>query len=600
MASAQHELTFGEMALVPANPSGLPFEVNTLAELDFGNPEPRTAPILSALLDGSLAEVLSHNNRDIVIRVQISGPTLADVSVGERALMAEVGGRNTLTWQPPDGFSEPTVFDVIWSKFEWTFDDLDEAMRQTRTFVLTLNCAPFGRDDELTVVEAIATGEAPPSPVTETVDDCTSATGWAVGSNWPSAPLVGPTVTSGGVQVATSGTGRSFNYFYWLTRTGLSANMATTPYLVVDAPVSGSMLLAGGVTFEINGSPMTPIAQKGQVYYFDCAGMTVTSVQVRHLIRTSKTAVTTHSGLIRVLDISRTNMPPFVGTGRMQFRRFTVGGSARTEASLALAHETSALGEVRIYTNGATNSGYQPPIRQYRNAAFGDATPDVDMSSVSGARSMLDAATPETFDIPASAIIAGTHLLEVLIKGAVGYKTINYSVSTLVGAAELGTVTGSAIVELLTTDWQFAPLAALPLPPVALPEGSSSKVRVKIWSASAVELDEAFVFNTDVGRLTGVVCGTGSPTAGGASSRVWVDTPRLDWPNPAIWLGTQEDRSDARHAVGGQPADGGEVPAQGTHVFEPGDVNLLTVSTAVTNVAASLSYYRRHQHNRAD
>lgn len=607
VSSAQHELVFGTCPLVPADPSGLAYEINTLAELDFGNPEPVVAPIQSLLLDGQLAEVLSYDNRNIVIRVQISAATLADVSAGERDLMAEVGGRNTLTWRPPDEFSEPTVFDVIWSRFDYTFDDLEEAQRQTRTFVITLNCAPFGRDEDETVVEAVGAGETPPTPATATMDACTATTGWALTSS-PSTPsssvtIIAPFISDGGVRAgfAVGSTGfQTAQPPVWskLTRTGLSADMSTTPYLTITARVFYAGYASTGVEYRINGVVVQPFAHSGGVRYFDASAFgTVTSVEVmaQHQSRRGAGRVE-----VSVDDISRTNVPPFVGTRRMQNRLLTVGGSARTEASLSLTHETLALGEVRIYTSAANeSSGYQPPLRQYRNNSFGgSATPD--SSSVSGGRSMLNAATPETYDVPASALIAGTHLLEAIIKGTTGPKAINYSATTLVGSTEYGTVTGIGLVTLVTTGWEIVPIASLALPPVALPPGSTAKIRIHIWSASAVEIDEAFIFNTDIGRLTGVICGTGTPATGGPASRVWVDTPTLDWPNPSIWLGTTEDRSDARHAIGGDLTTGGEVPSQGTHLFEPGEVNLFTLSTGATDVAASLRYHRRHQHNRAD
>ncbi|MCD4535638.1 hypothetical protein LRP67_16215 [Nocardioides sp. cx-169] len=609
MVDEQHELMFGDVDLVSANPSTVGYEVNTLAELDFGNPEPVVAPIQSLLLNGSLAEVLSYDNRNIVIRVEISGPSLVDVSAGEEALMAEVRkGRNTLTWLPADSFASPIVFDVIWSRFDYTYDDLDEALRQKRTFVITLNCAPFGRDDEETEVQAVATGESPPAPVTDTVDACTSAAGWQL-TSFPSAgavgfnSVVGPTATDGGVRGTLNAydSGNSNprpDLWVSLTRTGLSADMTATPYLLVTVRRYFTRFPFLRYEFRVNGSLVQPLAASGLVFYLDLTGIvTVTSLEVRavHAYRHGGDALGYMT--LSVDDITRTNVAPFIGTRRMQFRKFVVGGSAPTEASLQLAHESSSLGDVRIYTMPARNSGYQPPLRQYRTDG---ATPTPDTNTASGGRSMLNGGTPETYDVPAHSLIAGTHLLEAILRGTIGPKAVNYSISTLVGDTEHGVVSGIALFALQSTDWQIVPLASLPLPPVALPAGSTAKVRIELSSPTAVEIDDAFIYNTDEGRLTGVICGTESPTTGGSSSRVWVDAPRLDWPNPAIWLGTLADRSDARHAIAGGPAEGGEVPAQGTHIFEPGEVNLFTLSTKAPDVAASLRYFRRYQHNRTD
>jgi len=113
MASAQHELLFGSMTVVGADPSAAPYRIEMLANLDPGNPEAVVAPIQSQLVDGSLAEVLSYDNRNIVVTVEISGPTLDDVAAGSAALMVEVRKqRNTLTWTPPDEFAATPALKV--------------------------------------------------------------------------------------------------------------------------------------------------------------------------------------------------------------------------------------------------------------------------------------------------------------------------------------------------------------------------------------------------------------------------------------------------------------------------------------------------------
>lgn len=602
MANAQHEFDFGDFALVPANPSGKAWTTNTLAELDFGNPEPVVAPIQSLLQDGSLAEILSHENRSIVIRVEISGPDLAAVEDGELALMAEVNkGRNVLRWQPPDSFAHPIIFDVIWSRLDFAFNDLDE-LRPVRTFTITLNCAPFGRDAEETVVEAITTGEVLPSPTPATVDACTSATGWAYTYTTSIGGVIttGPTVVSGVVratlQRGTTGKTGPGPVSLTLTRTGLSADMTSTPFLVVSLATYYSQFTWTGSEFTINGTAIAPIGRSGNLFYFDCSAIpTITSFSATTRFLTRALSGDGNPAVyFDVQDLTRTNMPPFVGTGRQQFRQFTVGGSARTQGSIQLAHETAALGDVLVYTCAADDAGgSQPPLRQYRTA--GDATPSPDASTASGASTSLNSGIPETFDVPANAVAEGTHSLMAIVKSAAtGWKAITVAVSSLVGGNELGGRTQVHLVNLTTTAWTVVELGRVTLPPVALPPGSTSFVRIKMSSTDAVSLDEALIFHGTKGALTWVKCGTGTPAAGGPSSRAWLDTATLDRPDPAIWLGTTANGSDSRHAIGLT-----EVPHHGTHMLEPGLINLYTLTLGATNAAASARYFRRWQHNAA-
>ena len=589
---AQHELLFGAFPLVAADPSDLPYTVKTYADgASFGSPEPKMVEIKSMLLDGSLARILNYENRSMPFQVEISGPTLDDVALGEAALMVEVRkGRNELKWLPPDEMAATSVFDIVWSRLDFTFDDKGEKRRK-RVFALTFTAAPFARDDYETEVEALGTGGTPPTPSTATVDACTATTGWSLVTDPASGPGVVVTpvaVVDGGVQGELATPGATTEASVTLRRSGLSATMTTTPYLVVTLRTVSVWALASRV-FTINGVVAAPVAVAGSVFYFDCSAITT----LAEFTVTSSHTRTRLSGSIalNVLDISRTNVDPFIGSGRQLIRAFTVGGSARTTGSIQLEHETDALGQVLVYTNSDDGSGYQPPSRQER--VDGGAV-TVDAATASGARSPLNGVTPETYDRAARTLTPGVYAVVARLRGFGGFSGLAgvfWRAYTRVGSTNHGQVSNSLNDGLITvddTDWGIYSLGTALLPPVALPPGSDSFIRLDLRSTQAVEVDDMWLFNLTTGALTWVDCGTGTPAAGGASNRLWVDTASLDWPRPAVWVGTEADRSDARHAVGN------EILSPGTHLLEPGVVNLFTYSNAA-NVAASARYARRHQ-----
>lgn len=600
MVDVQHEVVWGSCPLVPANPSMLPYTVETTTELDMGKPEPVVADLASSLADGSLAEVLGYGNRVIRLRVEISGPTLDDLAIGEAALMVEIRRqRSTLRWSPPDRFAQTQVFEVVWSDLEYVFDDEDEiAHTPVRTFIIAMTCMPFARDEELTVVPSVVVG-TPPTPVVTSVDACTSATGWA--ATYSPASGTGVTaasaaVSSGAIKAAWSNTVKlprtTTLVSASLARSGLSVSMSSTPYLLVTVRSEfGDVYPLEGLDFLVNGVAVPVLATSGTVTTLDCSSIaTLTDIKVtaRHSNRSGTGFVDLY-----VDDVTRTNVPPSVGPGRQQYRSFTVGGTARTAASLQLSHPSTALNDVIIYIAQAEDTpGAQPSLRQYRTAG-GTETPDT--STASGQRSPLNGGTAETYDVPAVAVGEGAHSLMTVVKAAAaGWKVITYTVSALVGSTLYGTRTESVSVYLPTTGWTIVELGRVTLPPVALPPGSTSKARITLSSPDSVQVDESMIFNTDVGALTWVKAGAGSPSTGGPSSRVWIDTPSIDRPRDAIWLGTLPDRSDARHAVGKS-----EVPVQNQFLIEPGLVNLYLLSLDATFVAAELAYYRRHMYNAA-
>lgn len=592
-----HSLKLGNFDLVGGG-FGADYTVETIAEgMNFGMARGRDVVVETLLQDGAAMSRDGYDNREVTFGVLITAADSLGMAQGEAALAAEIGRRNKLVWQPPDQWGPPSVYVVVMSSMEFEFDDWGEMQPGTvgRRFVLSLTCKPFAQSLASVVIEAVGSGETPPVEDTVLVDNCASATGWE-------SAFIGTTVSavSGRLRVGNlpSATGAAQMV---VRRTG-TVDLTGTPFLILDVyPRMGKPVWSQShVSFPVGSGTQSvfPIATGPSP---DFAGATrlwfrpevaaLSSFWVGAYILPPAPYFPTLIPLdYEIESISRTNLAPFTGTGRQQFRSLIVTGSARTEGSLQIAHETQSLGVVAAYTNRDDGSGYQPACRVHRT---GGGSVDPDSATASGSSSPLNAGTPETYDIPTSAVPPGTYApMSRLRADVAGFYNVTLTASLLSGSSELGSVTMTRSVEI-GTSWKLHELGALPLPTVAVPAGSTAKIRIELSSTGAVEVDDTYLFNLTIGALTWVDCGTGTPAPGGSSNRLWIDTASLDVPRPAIWVGTQADRSDARHI------EGGKVFAEMPHQFEPGDVNLFTVTSNALNAAASLEFYPNWHSNAA-
>lgn len=573
------ELTLGAFDLIGGDGNG--WKVETLAEgMSFGSAAGRDVVIQTLLQDGAAISRDGYDNREVTFSVVITASDSLGLAQGEAALAAEIGRRNELVWTPPDNWGPPSVFVVVMSSMQSEFNDWGEMESATygRRFVLSFVCKPFAQSRDRVVVAAVGGGVAPPAETKFLVDSCDVVGGWAAVS--PNTTLV---AAGGQIRYQQAAQFTGSDQVVSASRTGV-IDTSATPYLLIDVVPIGcrfgvppSIVINGG-TSEIKAaasgaSPDIPGATR---LWFPIPVSTVTSFVLSAVTVASPFTART----IWVEAVYRTNREPFIGTGRQQFRSLTVTGSARTEGSLQIAHETSALGITAVYTNRDDGSGYQPACRQYRTAG---AAVSADSTTASGSSSLLNGGTPETYDIPSRAVPEGTYAPMARLKATTpGYYTVTLIASLLSGAFELGSVTISQIVNVTST-WAMYELGSLSLPTVAVPSGSLAKVRLELSAGGAVEVDDTYIFNTTIGALSIVDCGTGTPAPGGASNRLWIDTASLDVPRPAMWVGTQTDRSDAHHV------EGSKIQSEMPHRFPPGPVNLFTVSDALY-VAASLDF----------
>jgi hypothetical protein len=588
-------LTLGNLNLIDKN--GSPFGVELLAEgTDFGSPEPVEVVLNSLLQDGDLVVHTRDGNREQALRIIIKAPDSAALAQGEAALMAELGKRNTLTYTPPDRWGPPTVFDVVTSSLQQIPDDLAEVRRSERHYSVRVVSAPFGRSQEEVTAAALAAS----GTTTTLVNDGSATTNWTGAIN---GGAVSPTVDSGAVKV-TNGAAVTGTVVASLTLT-TSITTSSTKLLVVDwKPESmkgdpGLRAYGDGVELERMGDAASPTAGFTRSWFYVAAS----SIAVLRLDSTSDIPaawVGSNPAAVRSLyvdNINRTDIRPSLGTARQLLRSVEVAGSARTQGSLAIEHETSALGDVYAYVYPDTPDvlGYSPPLRQYRVAGGPTVTPD--SSLVSGAREDLTTGTA-TFDIPVRNLPQGTYILAVRTNtGGLLSPTpqLNWTVSTRLNGTTLGPVeSGSWPITSSTLAYFLWPVAHVMLPTVDMDTGASTavvRVTLSITAPAAVDFDEAWLFNTQIGQLLQVSCGTGSPASGGPARRLFIEPPTLIRPLPAIRIGHAADRSDAYSPTGNAIASW-MVPE-----FEPPRVNVFTVTTNALDAAVTLRHFPRWHTN---
>lgn len=364
-------------------------------------------------------------------------------------------------------------------------------------------------------------------------------------------------------------------------RSSLAVSTTGKPYLRVALkdPAGGPGRVPD--TVKVNGTTVTLVASSGLYQWYDVSAIaTINTVELDYSMGA---APNTFEAIDELVLTNATRLP---STGRETSRVATVRGSARTQASLSIADTTpAALGSVLVYTSPVIASMAQPALRDFLQAG---PTITTDATTVSGSTSPLS--TAHSFDIPATGIQPGGHLLLARVKNtATGTYALAWTAKSRLGSTDVDTgQSGSASVALTANTWAIVTVGLMNLPTRKL--GSSGKVRVTLSAPANTTLDEAWLFNVDTGRLTWVEAGTGAPAAGGPASRLWIDAASLANPEPSITLGTAADRSDEMGA-------GEKVVSFGVHDFVPPQVNVFIVTSGSTAAAVNLVHYPRwHTH----
>ncbi|WP_133058964.1 hypothetical protein [Nocardioides sp. PD653] len=560
-----------------------------------GKPVPVTKVVDSMLENGSIEQVIRHDNRDQSLIIGIRAGNSKVVSRVEKELDLECRKvRNELAWTPPDGFGATSVYDVTLADPElvesddWDIKDLDGY----RVWQVTFRSLSFARAAVLTTVAALASGVTPAS---HTIADGTSATDWT--------GTAAVTASGGTLRQTVSTTADPFwsgvsylsaaDFIY--TPTSPLTWFATENYLYFDVtPQAGGQAswhqasaFADGVALEYLASFTTTGSTTR--WYFQCTDASVAELKI-HVDGTNVYATgggSLASATHQIDNVTSTNQAPSTAAtpGREALRTIAVKGSAPSPASLAMEHETLGLGKVLILSHPALEiGGFIPNLRIRRVSGGGSETSDG--SRVSGKKSTVDTTVPEVFRIPTQGMPRGGYLL-LALPVTDTFTDVEVTASTRLAT---GTLIGTKTTRNrnVQTESGFQILASLTLPPADVPEGSTAQVELSVlsMSGSTVQYDEMFLIplGDDTG-LTLVDCGAGTAAAlGTANSRLWIKSASIDRPAPSIWLGTAAGQADAYFA-------GESAGSWMRHPFTPPSVTVFTANTGGANAAVWATYY---------
>lgn len=566
---------------------------------DYGAPQNVAEVIDSMLQDGEIVSSTRTSNRTMSHSVFIEESDMQALAQAESQLILECDKqRNTWSIDPGDGYGAVTVFDIFRAQATFVHDD-DWEWHGYRRYDLTFPALPFGRSETEVVTDALASGAVPSSTV---ISDGSSAT------NWTGTSTITP--SGGWLQQTVSSTLVGWGMGVWLydsvaewTYTpGAPLDFSDEVYLAFDFDPPGSAasgymdyaktkLYADGVEQR-----RVAIDQPSASVYRLTFLVTDTSVASLKLVTAAQTESISYpapSMTHKIDNVTMSNQAPNASTtGRQSMRTVAVEGSARTQATLSVQHETVALGTTLIYTAPALDDstlGYQPPLRRWRTAGSADAS---DAASISGTRSRLTGTSGATFNIPSSVLPRGTGVLVGRLRmnnATARTGKVTWTASTNVGGTLHGSKDYTSPVLSLNGSGgtqQFVVLGSMTLPPTDLPAGSAGTIQLDTfeWSDSdEVNFDELWWFWLgEEAALTWVEPGT--------SKRLWLDPASLLSPVPTIWAGSASDRSDAVHA-------GGMARAWSQHSFRPTTMNVFVATETAQNPAVALRHPPRwHTH----
>jgi hypothetical protein len=586
-------LLFGSMELI--DPNRIDVSIEVLAEgTTWGNPQPIEVAVRSLMQQGTNVVNRGWDNRDGTgVRVKFKATDLDKIAAAEAELMAEIGHRNTLTWTPPNGLGAPTQFVIVTSSFDYIPNDVAEVLYPpSAQYSIRLIPEPFPRS----TITVRAPALSPSGTARHSVDDCTSAAAW---TGFPdSAPTPGPPpVDAGHIRIEGVDSGPTIG-----TRTG-AIDTSSLKYLEIIWRTE----TADGVDVTAQ-SKLRAIADDVELPRFSTASAAggdvltvflvpddIDSIDVLRLERTHAGPVqTTADPPVRVLligDVAVSDIRPSIGTLRQLNQTIAVDGSAPAEGSLVIEHETSALGDVLVYVS---TENYLPSLRPRRIS--GDTPTPAPDSTVSGFLNILG---EDVYDIPVSELPDGTCVLMAHLRYTGVTPEVPLTVTWSAATGPVATpVTGSTDVvfaDLPVSEDGFGVvvLGEVQLPDWQFGDDPTAIVRIILGTHDGdVDIDDAWVFNTDAGYLTHVRCGHEDPVPSGASNRLWLAPATIETNIPKVLRGYAADQSDAFH-----PAQGDLVSWMPPY-FEPPLAFVHLVTTRALDAKMSLEHQPRW-HTRA-
>ena len=391
-----------------------------------------------------------------------------------------------------------------------------------------------------------------------------------------------PSTSSGAVVLSSTARSSASERTMKLIRSG-SVSMASTPYLRVSAQVelsSGSAVprfrLGTGTASLVTPIATAPSSIAGATDYY----LATSDFDVFEAEAYLPSGSTTPTATLRIAHMERTDTIAGAGsTRRQQARIAEVVGSAPTQAAIRLYDPTPAALGGDILVHSSRNSAWQPPLR---TRMVSSAAVTTDSAMVSGSRNTLTSAM--VFRIPASLITEGTYALmgrlNVTVAGTLAWQArmVSSSGATTVGSSRV--VTGSTALAV-TTDYTISMLGSLVLPVLAAE--ADQMIELTLTGTANMTIDEAWLFGLDDGALTWLR---------DTDSLTWVElrSPELGAARPSVYGGTG--------ALGnGAVCVDWKCEAFGAHRFDPGTMQVFTVTTSSLASQSELKFYPRyHSH----
>jgi hypothetical protein len=577
-----HELILGSLDLIGRTPQGDDYTISALGDnASWGNPVPITTAIKGLLSSaGSSVTLTGWDNREVFLRVTITGTTGDGLAAGERALFAQLGRRNTLTWTPPGGFATASVFEVEFSEVDFEFDDKDEVALR-RAFGVKFICRPFVRAAELTYSPVMSAPPPPVAPVIVTVDDCNSTTGW---TSTPS-----PVAATGGYVYNSTRAEGGPNRYVSLSRAG-SIDMSSTLYLVVEwrrdlgdgsavwePPLLNATAFTGPPGEPYWRSPLqTTILDESwaqSIWAFPSGGTLPQLIFAASLWGVARTDL--HR--LHIRNINRTDKIPSNGSpGHQLSRTINVEGSAPTTGTVHLWHDDADIGDVLIHTSSTRNGMFS--LEPFKI----DHTSTPSVGTVSGSTKSLTSTLK--YWVPASLFdpdrATGYLLLGRLSREGTGVITIEArslasNGVTLVTAGRVHTYTVSP--PTLPTQTVLT-MAAMHMPTHRV--GDRGVVELKITLADPVgtpTLDDLWLVDVQTGALTWI-------DADKSQRHLWQEEPTVTSPLPRVRSALTNDGSTSMDV---------DATSYMPHRLNPGEMYVYSVSTAAPSSKLQIEYFKR-------
>ena len=439
-------LILNGLDLMMTEPSAEGYVIHASADgTTWGDPEAVIASIESQLSDGDLESLDRYGNRTATIALAIEAPDSSApgraVALGERALELACrwpGGQvRELAWTSPMAGAETTVTEMTTAVVSRSTEDdwdLEERLRGTRLFSLTIHARPFVRGTTPVTIEAPAVIGS----TTTTVDAGSSTSGWSMLSTRPPAVtnLLDPdsweawlNATKSGAPSTSSGTvaftrvpsstsdwyGRSGAIpvtpgtvyriqatvalsagvyagigIYWYDSMGteiyrnkvawLSGPGSTTSYLVVTARSNAATMRAFVWGSSQTGSPTVSVSKVSVVDYSAATGLpdywdgnTTDTAAVTYAWTGAADASTSTATWTAptLLTASGLIAASVYGRASVQIRRANTGIDASTMASLPYLRIVGGSSQVAGTITVADNGSTITPWTYTRNASTG-------------------------------------------------------------------------------------------------------------------------------------------------------------------------------------------------------------------------------------